>query len=102
LVDVDGAGRLDRDRLEVLVGDLDIVTLRDLVALDDVLAVDFLAGLGIHLDIADAVAGVLVELVEADLLALAGGGVEGDRARDERQTQVALPVRAGGGHDAYS
>ena len=101
LVDVDGAGRFYRDRLKVLIGDLDVVALRDLIALNDVLAVHLITRLCIYLHVTDAVAGVLVELIEADLLALARGGEKRDRAGDERKTKVALPVRARG-HDAYS
>ena len=81
-----------------LVGDFDVLALRDLIALDDVLAVHLVACFSVHLHITDAIAGVLVELVEPDLLALAGGGVERDWTRNERQAEVTFPVRAGG-HD---
>jgi len=44
----------------------------------------------------DAVAGRLVELVERDLLALGGRGIERHGTGDKRQTQEAFPVGAGG------
>jgi hypothetical protein len=40
----------------------------DLVALDEVLARDLVAGLGIDLQITDSVTGLLVDLVETDFL----------------------------------
>ena len=40
----------------LLVGDLDILALGDLVALDDLVGGDLLAGLGVDLAVADAVA----------------------------------------------
>ena len=69
LVDLDGARRFQRDVLELLLGHLDEGLGVDLVALDDVLVGDFLARVGIHLHIFDAVAGLPVELVEGDLFA---------------------------------
>ena len=54
------------------------------------------AGVRVHLLVSDAVAGLLVELMEADLLALRRRRVHGDRAGDERELQVAFPVRTRG------
>jgi hypothetical protein len=66
------------------------VALPDLVALDDVLAVDFLAGLGVFL---------LSWLKRTFSLSL----VAGKRAMGSRRaTKRSLPVRARSGHDAYS
>jgi hypothetical protein len=74
--------------------ELDVVAFGDLVALDDVACIYLLAGLRIDLAILDAMAGALVDLMEADLLALGGGREERDRTRDERELEVTLPVRA--------
>ena len=85
-----------RDFLELLLGHLDEGVLVERVALDDVLVGDLLAGVGVHLHVLDAVAGLPVELVERDLLGLGGGRVQRDRAGDEGQTQEAFPVGARG------
>jgi hypothetical protein len=55
-----------------------------------------LAGLGIDAGVLDAVAGVPVDLVEADLFGIGRGRIERDRAGDERKAQEAFPVGAGG------
>jgi hypothetical protein len=47
---------------------------------DDVSGTNFIAGVCIHLAILDAVTGALIELMEADLFALAGRRIERDRA----------------------
>jgi hypothetical protein len=46
------------------------LVLGDLVSFDDVRLLDFVARLGIYLAVADAVAGLFVELIEADLFPL--------------------------------
>ena len=73
LVDLDGAGGFQRDVVEFVLGDLDIGVGIDLVALHDVVGGDLLAGVGIDLHVFDAMAGVAVDLVEADLLGIGGG-----------------------------
>jgi hypothetical protein len=42
----------------------------DLVAFDDVGSLDFISGLGIDLAVLDAIAGVFVDLMEADFFSL--------------------------------
>ena len=69
LIDIDDALALDRDCFQFLGRKLDVVTLRDLVAFDDVSGLEFLAGISIHLFVFDAVAGFFVQLMEADLFA---------------------------------
>src|SRR4029079_10005690 len=59
---------------------------------------DFLAGVLVDLAVADAVASLGVDLVEADFLALTGRGEKLDRARDQRQTKKTLPISTRG-HD---
>ena len=99
LVDLDGPRRFQRDVLELLLRHLDEGVGVDLVALDDVLVGDLLAGVGIHLGVLDAVAGLPVELVEGDLFGFRRGRIERYRTGDEGKTQEAFPVSAGG-HDA--
>jgi hypothetical protein len=82
LVDLDRPLALDRYRLKLFGLDLDVLALADLVALDDLLGTDLVAGLGVDLSVLDPVAGVLVDLVEADLFSLAAcrnGDVNGNR-----------------------
>ena len=98
LVDLDGSRRFQRDVLELLLRHLDEGVGVDLVALDDVLVGDLLAGVGVHLGVLDAVAGLPVELVERDLFGFRRGRIERYRTGDEGKTQEAFPVSAGG-HD---
>ncbi len=98
LVDLDGSRRFQRDVLELLLRHLDEGVGVDLVALDDVLVGDLLAGVGVHLGVLDAVAGLPVELVEGDLFGFRRGRIERYRTGDEGKTQEAFPVSAGG-HD---
>ena len=65
LVDLDGAGRFQRDVVKLVLRHLDVGVGVDLVALHDVFVGDFLAGVGIDLGIFDAMAGLAVDLVEA-------------------------------------
>src|SRR5262249_55892100 len=96
LVDLDGARALDGDGLELLGLELDILALADFVAFDDVGRVDILLGLRVHFAVFDAVAGVLIDLMKADFFALAARGKQRDRTRDERQFEVAFPIRTRG------
>ena len=96
LVDLDRTGGFQRDLFELLLGDLDEGVLVEHVALDDILVWDLVAGVGVDLQVLDPMAGLPIELVEADLLALGGGRVEGNRTGDEGQTEETLPVGAGG------
>ena len=96
LVDLDGSRRFQRDVLELLLRHLDEGVGVDLVALDDVLVGDLLAGVGVHLGVLDTVAGLPVELVEGDLFGFRRGRIERYRTGDEGKTQEAFPVSAGG------
>ena len=96
LVDLNGAGGFQCNVFELLLRDLNEGVFVERVALDDVLVGDFLACVGVHLQVLDAVAGLPVELVERDLLALRGGRVQRDRTRDERKSEEAFPVGARG------
>src|ERR1700730_9059600 len=79
LVDVDRALALDRDGFKLLGIKLDVIALADLVAFNDVGGLDLIPVLGIDLAVHDAVPSLLVELMEADLLALGGGGKQCNR-----------------------
>jgi hypothetical protein len=65
----------------------------DLVPFDDVVLGNFLAVVGVDLDVFDAVAGVLV-LVEADVLALRPCR-KGLRAGHQGKAQKAFPIGVG-------
>src|SRR5215475_13848403 len=95
LIDLDRAFAFDRDRLEFLGIDLEVLVLTDLVAFDDVIGVDFFFAVGIDLAVFDPMTGLFVDLMEADFFALRRRGEERDRTRDQRQLEVALPIRAG-------
>ena len=85
-----------RDVVEFVLRHLDVGVGIDLVALHDVIGSDFLAGVGIDLGVFDAVAGLAVDLIEADLFAIRRRRIKGDRAGHERKAQEAFPVGAGG------
>jgi hypothetical protein len=69
-----------------------VFALGDLIALDDFVGLDLIAGLSIDLAIFDPVSRVLIELVEADLLSLRSRREKCDRTRDQRQFEIALPI----------
>ena len=96
LVDVDRAGGFERDVFQLVLRHLDVGVGIHLVALDDVVVRDFLARVGINLRVFDPVAGLLVDLVEADLLGIGSGRVQSDRAGNEGKAQKAFPVGTGG------
>jgi hypothetical protein len=78
------AGQSQSQRLRILGCELDVLVFGDLVAFDDVRLLDFVARLGIHLAVANAVTGLFVELIEADLLPLGSRRIKGDGTRDQR------------------
>jgi hypothetical protein len=92
LVDLDRACRLQRDVLEFVLRHLEIGVFVDLISLDDVLARDFLAGVRVDAYIANAMPGLLVDLVEADLLGIGGGGIQRDGTGHEREPQKTFPI----------
>src|SRR6185437_7936923 len=96
LVDINRAGGFQGDVLEFFLADLDEGLLVERIALDDVFIGHFFACVGVDLHVSDAMARLLVELVERYLLALRDSWIERDRTGDERQTQEAFPVGARG------
>jgi hypothetical protein len=102
LVDLDRPGGFQRELLKLFLGHFDELVLLEHIALDDVFVGDFLAGVGIDLQILDPMAGLPVELVERDLLRLRSRRIERDRASDQGQTQEAFPVGTWGHETRYS
>jgi hypothetical protein len=90
-VNLDGALAFERDGLKLLGLHLDVFALGDFIALDDIADLDLVAAFGVDLAIFDAMARVLVELMEADLLAFRAGGEEPamNPLRSDRRPAVA-------------
>ena len=72
----------------------DVLVFPELVAFDQIAALDLLLGLGVLRDHADAVAGLRIDQVEADRRPVVARVVEGDGAGDEREAQMAAPDRS--------
>ncbi len=96
LVNVDRAGGFKGDIFQLVLRHFNVSVGIDLVALHDVFVGNFLPRVGVHLHVFDAVAGVSIDLVEADLLGIGSGWIQSDRAGNEGKAQKALPVGAGG------
>jgi hypothetical protein len=64
VLDVDRARALGVERVELVRGDDHVPVLGELEPLDDLLVRDVVAGFGVHALLLDAVARLLVELVE--------------------------------------
>jgi hypothetical protein len=92
--DVDRVRALDRDRLELVVVDRHVLALADLVAAALVRGIDRVAGLLVHHQLAQAMAGPGVDLVEMRLLGLRCRREELDRAGDEGEAQMTFPIGA--------
>ncbi len=71
-----------------------------LYALHDVFGGDFLAGIGVDLGIFDAVAGLAVDLVEADLFGIRRRRIQGDRTGTSERRKK--PFQLARGAMAYS
>jgi hypothetical protein len=99
--DLDRTFALNGDGLKLLGVKLQVFALPDFIALDDVGGVDLVTALRVDLPVLDAVAGILVELMETDLFPLTGRWIKRDRAGHERELQIAFPIGARG-HDFYS
>jgi hypothetical protein len=59
-------------------------------------SLEFLAGVGVHLHVFDAVAGGPIDLIEADLLGIGGGRIQSNRTGNKGEAQKALPIGARG------
>jgi hypothetical protein len=60
--------RVDSSATEFVLGHFEVTVAIDLIAFDDVLGRDLFAGICIHLQIPDAVTGLLIDLIETDFL----------------------------------
>jgi hypothetical protein len=72
-VDLDYPLAFQRDGVELFSFEFDVFALADLVALNDVVGLDLAPRLGVDLFVLDSIAGLLVQLVKANLLALRCG-----------------------------
>jgi hypothetical protein len=92
LVDIDGARGLQRHVFKLFLGHFDVAVGVDLEAPDDVLVRYFLTGLGVDARILDAMAGVLVDLIEADFSesAVARNKAIGQVTRERRKKPFQL------------
>ena len=93
--------RVERDVFQLIRGDLDVAVGIDLVALHDLIGGNFLACVGIHLEVLDPVAGGAIDLIEADLLRVGRRREQCYRTGDEGKAKIALSLSARG-HDANS
>src|SRR3546814_19143406 len=86
---------LQLDRLDLLFVEQDVIALRQLVTLDDVIAVDR-ADAGNDLFIFDRLAARLVNLAEADARARPGRGIDFNGERHQREPDLTPPIGARG------
>jgi hypothetical protein len=94
-VEVDDLRRFDLQVFQLVVADRDIAPALVLVALDDLIAVDDLAGLGVDELLRHTIAGLAVQLVEPDALGLGRRRHQVDRAGHQRQAQEPVPASSG-------
>src|SRR6516164_10964196 len=92
--EIDDLRRLDLQVLQLFVGDRDIAPALVLVPLDDLIAVDRIAGFGIDELLRHAVAGLGIELVEPDAFGFGCRRNQIDRAGHQRQAQKTVPACA--------
>src|SRR6185295_1724489 len=93
LLDVDRAGLLRLDCLELLRRDRHVLVGADLVALDDLLVGDLVTARGVDPLLADALPGLGVDLVEPDRLAR-DSAVQLHRDVDQPEADRTAPYRA--------
>ncbi len=98
-------GRAEGTRARLLLRGFQLFVLHDdelifanLVPMALFMGLHRLAGDRVHHLLAQAVTGGFVDLTEGNPLGGRDRGVQGDRRRDERQLQIALPMRSRG-HD---
>jgi hypothetical protein len=84
---------LSLNRLELFWLKLDILALGKFVTASLLVLVNDPARALVHHLLAQSVAGLAVDLVEVDFLALGRGGVEDHGAGNEGELEIALPIR---------
>ena len=82
---------VDFDAVEVVVAQQQIFALAEFIAFDERAALQFLPGLAVLRDHADAVAGLGIDEIEPDSGPVVAGVVEGHGAGHEGEAQVATP-----------
>jgi hypothetical protein len=80
LVNLNCASGFERNVLQLVFGHFEIAVLIDLVALDDVFIGHLFARVGIYLEVPNPVSGLLIDLVETDLVGFRSGRKQCDRA----------------------
>ena len=85
---------LDLQRGELVVVDRHVLVTVVFVALDDIGALDRVAGFAVDELLAHPVAGFRIELVQADMRRLGHRRGQVDRARHQRQAQKSVPACA--------
>ena len=95
-------GALDLDAVEILVGQQQVLVLLELVAFDEIAALQLLPGLGILRDHPDPVAGLRIDHVEPDVRAVVPGVEERHGAGHEREAEMTTPDRSGCHYAALS
>src|SRR5262249_47594017 len=88
---VDGLGAFQAHAVDLVLGDGDEFALGDLVALDQVLALDRFVGARIERLHPDAVAGLRIDKIESYFTARRNRVVKRDGTRHQRQLKMALP-----------
>ena len=84
LINLDDAFAFNGDGIEFLWCKLDVFALGDLVAFDDVGTLHLVPAYGIDFPVADAIAGLFIELVEANLFPLGRSWKQRDGTGDKR------------------
>ena len=87
--------RVDSSAMKLVLRYLNVGVGIDLVALDDFVVRDFFASISVDLQILDAMAGLFIDLIEADFLRVRRGRIQSDRTGNEGKAQEPLPVGAG-------
>jgi len=92
LDEIDGPSALELDALDLLWVEEDVMAFRDLISLDDLVAVHRAYSWN-HLFISDALSARLVDLVELDLCTALGRREKLDGNRNQRKPDLSSPDR---------
>jgi hypothetical protein len=92
----------DLHAVQIIIAQQQILVFPELVAFDQIAALELLSGLGILRDHADAVSRFGIDEVEADRGPVVAGVVEGHGAGNEGEPEVTAPDRTCGHQAALS